>query len=184
MKLLVGLGNPGKKYAKTRHNTGWLVLDSLATKMTNDKWQTNENSKTQSFKFEKNFNAETLKVENVILAKPQTFMNSSGEAVKKLSDFYKIRKSDLYIIHDDLDIPLGKYKIQKGKGPELHYGVKSVEQELGTKEFWRVRVGIDNRDSTNRVHGEEYTLQEFSDSEEKVRDDVIREVEEKLLKVI
>jgi peptidyl-tRNA hydrolase, PTH1 family len=168
MRLLVGLGNPGTKYEKTRHNVGFLVVDAIASK-SNGAWET-----------ENKFNSSLFTVNgSLLLAKPQTFMNSSGEAVKKIVNFYKIDPHDIYVIHDDLDITLGNYKIQLGKGPELHYGVKSIEEELGTKNFWRVRIGIDNRNPENRIHGETYTLQNFTDDEEKELVRVINEVQKR-----
>jgi peptidyl-tRNA hydrolase, PTH1 family len=176
MKLIVGLGNPGEKYKNTRHNVGWRVLDTLALKISNTKLQITNEAQNSKFKTEKKFNAEIIKINDLILAKPQTFMNSSGVAVKSLTTFYKLPTANIYIIHDDLDIPLGKYKIQFGKGPELHYGVKSIEEELGTKEFWRVRVGIDNRDPENRIHGEIYTLQEFSEEEKIILGSIIQNI--------
>ncbi len=172
MKLLVGLGNPGDKYKNTRHNVGFMVLDAIAKQIQSSK-----------FKSEKKFNAEVLKIETIVLAKPQTFMNSSGEAVKKFSDFYKISPSDIYIIHDDLDIPIGKYKIQFGKGPQLHNGILSVEEELGAKDFWRVRVGIENRDPERRLHGEIFTLQDFTDVEMSLLQNVFSEIKEKLFAI-
>lgn len=149
MRLIIGLGNPGEKYKNNRHNVGCVVIDAL------------EKAGLPS---------------GVVVKKTGVFMNNSGEAVKKLVGFYKVSPDSLYIIHDDLDIPLGQYKIQKGRGPKLHYGVQSVEQALGTPDFWRVRVGVDNRDPSNRVHGEEYVLQDFTKEEQIIINDVIKKV--------
>jgi len=168
MRLFVGLGNPGKKYEKTRHNTGWLVLDSLQIPNT-------------KFEFQKHFNAEVLKIGDAILAKPQTFMNDSGVSVSSLAAFYKIPASDIYIIHDDLDIRLGEYKIQKGKGPKGHNGILSIEEKLGTNDFWRVRIGIENREVENKISGEVYTLQEFEEEEIPIIKNVIDEVVKALI---
>ncbi len=115
MKLIVGLGNPGEKYKNTRHNAGFLVVDEL----------------------------EKLNLPNVVLFKPQKFMNRSGQEVKKLTKKYPLDKNELYVVHDDLDIPLGKFKIHKGRGPKIHNGLQSIYDQLGTKDFWHVRVGID-----------------------------------------
>jgi PTH1 family peptidyl-tRNA hydrolase len=111
-----------------------------------------------------------------VVKKSDVFMNKSGGFVKKLVDKYKLNPSDLYIIHDDLDIPLGSYKIQLGTGPKVHNGVNSIESELGTKDFWRVRVGVDNRKPDDRVQGEEYVLQDFSEDERKTLDGVIEKI--------
>lgn len=191
MKLFVGLGNPGKKYEKTRHNVGWMVLEALASKITNFQLPISNQIPNSNFQFQKQYNADILKVGNIILAKPQTFMNDSGVAVSSLATFYKLPATNIYIIHDDLDIKLGDYKIQKGKGPKVHNGVNSVEEELGKKDFWRVRVGIENRgnsanitnianDGKGRISGEVYTLQDFEEEELETLDEVIEEVISKL----
>lgn len=154
MNLIIGLGNPGQKYKNNRHNVGHMVVEFLLKRS-----------------LPKDF---TVK-------KSQTFMNSSGGFVKKLVEQNRVNTSDLWIIHDDLDIPLGSYKIQKGKGPKLHNGVNSIEGELGTDEFWRVRVGVDNRIPESRISGEEYVLQDFSQEEKEILDKVIPEICKKLL---
>jgi PTH1 family peptidyl-tRNA hydrolase len=157
MKLIVGLGNPGDKYTKTRHNVGFIIADWLQSSVySSDTWEEN-----------KKFQAIVCKPSavGVILAKPQTFMNNSGIAVKKLATFYKLHTTDVWVVHDDLDIRLGDYKIQKGIGPKLHNGIESIENELRTKDFWRVRVGVDNREDVNRVPGDQYVLQEFTNEE-------------------
>lgn len=92
-------------------------------------------------------------------------MNESGEFVKKLLEQYKLDTPNLWVIHDDLDIPLGSYKIQFGKGPKIHKGTLSIEEELGTKDFWRVRIGVDDRAEDNRESGEEYVLKDFTHDE-------------------
>ena len=173
MKLIVGLGNPGDKYTKTRHNVGFIIADWLQSSVySSDTWEEN-----------KKFQAIVCKPSavGVILAKPQTFMNSSGVAVKSLYNFYKISTSDLWIIHDDLDIRLGDYKIQKGVGPKLHNGIESIEKELRTKDFWRVRVGVDDRELNNRVPGDEYVLQNFSEEEKATISIVIENIIQDLI---
>src|SRR5690348_16310475 len=110
MKIIVGLGNPGEKYARNRHNIGFVVVDRLAS----------EYFVSDQFQFVNKFNAEVLQTETILLVKPQTFMNDSGKAVAALARFYKIDQKDLYVVHDDLDIALGNYKIQFGKGPQIH----------------------------------------------------------------
>ncbi len=98
--------------------------------------------------------------------KTDCFMNESGKFVRRWADFYKVGPEDLYIVHDDLDIPLGQFKIQLGVGPKVHYGIQSAEKELGTKDFWRVRIGVDARDPENRTPGEQYVLEDFSAEEQ------------------
>mgnify|MGYP001562046501 CR=1 FL=1 len=148
MKLIIGLGNPGEKYADTRHNVGWMVVDAL-----------------QKIKLPK----------DILVKKTDIMMNDSGVFVKKLTKLYPLSSNSLYVIHDDLDIPLGTFKIQFGRGPKDHNGIKSVDSELGTNEYWRVRVGIENRNQESgiRESGEKYTLEDFTDEERKTLDEVI-----------
>lgn len=154
MKLIIGLGNPGPKYANNRHNVGYLAVDYLA---------------------------DTPVAKSVVLKKTGEFMNNSGLAVARYINYYKLSTSDLYIVHDDLDIKLGEYKIQFGVGPKLHNGIESIETKLKTQEFWRVRVGVDNRGSDNRIPGEKYVLQDFTKEEIKILHEVFRKVEHFLL---
>ena len=150
MKLFVGLGNPGEKYINTRHNVGYMVVDKLRTK--------------------------NLKLIN--LFKTNTFMNDSGSFVKNLLVSSHLDSSDLCVIHDDLDLPLGAWKIQFAKGPKDNGGINSIEQVLGTEDFWRIRVGIDAR-TTNRelrTKGEEYVLEDFTQEERIILDKVINEI--------
>lgn len=171
MHLIIGLGNPGEKYKNTRHNVGFMVLDEYNAKQGPD-----------DFSFNKKFNSEIIKTEKVILAKPQTFMNDSGSAVSKLISFFKINPTELYVVHDDLDIKLGEYKIQKGVGPKVHNGVNSIEEKLGTKNFWRVRMGVDNRIPESRIPGEEYVLQNFEEQEIQILQSMIEKVVQEILK--
>lgn len=154
MKLIIGLGNPGGEYQNTRHNAGFLVADRL------------HDQKIPA---------------GVVVKKSDVFMNNSGTFVKSLYTKYSISNTDLYILHDDLDIPLGNYKIQFGTGPKDHNGVNSVEEELETKDFWRVRIGIDNRKPDDRIPGEEYTLQNFTADEKIILDKTIEEIVNKLI---
>jgi PTH1 family peptidyl-tRNA hydrolase len=153
MKLIIGLGNPGKDYENTRHNTGHMVVDELQ---------------------------KTKLPGGAVAKKSDVFMNESGSFVKKLVDHYSLSSNDLYIIHDDLDIRLGEYKIQFGKGPRDHNGIKSVDEALGTDQYWHVRVGVDNRPLDARPMGIEYVLQNFTDEERKMLERVIKEVCKKL----
>lgn len=160
MKLIVGLGNPGEKYEDTRHNVGIMVVDKLSEKL--------QNSQSSKFQESKKLKSQILKIEDIILAKTTTFMNNSGESVSKLVNFYNIKPSDLTIVYDDLDIKLGEYKIQVGKGPKDHNGLNSIYDHLGnsfSNNFWHARVGIDNRKVENRTPGEVYVLQKFSEEE-------------------
>lgn len=135
MKLIVGLGNPGKEYLKTWHNIGFLALDNIASVF-----------KFEDFKREKKFQAEIaigeIKKQKTILAKPQTFMNNSGLTVGALAKYYKIKPTDIIIIHDDIDLPLGRIKIVGDSSAGGHNGVKSIIQYLKTQDFIRIRIGI------------------------------------------
>ncbi len=173
MKLIVGLGNPGEKYAKNRHNVGFQFLDFVIEKFQNPnpKLQISNQFQNQNLKFKNNkylqseivlfhdlryaFRVSRFALHDLLLAKPQTFMNKSGLAVSRLVTRFALHVSrDLIIVHDDLDIPLGKFKIQTGTGPQLHNGIESIEQALKTKEFLRIRIGIDSRKLENQVDGE------------------------------
>jgi peptidyl-tRNA hydrolase, PTH1 family len=184
MKLIVGLGNPGEKYKGTRHNIGFLTLDELKTKIINYHVSISNQNLNLNFQINKRLKSEVVKIDNIILAKPITFMNDSGLAVSSLTSYYKIHTDDIYIVHDDLDIRLGDYKFQKGKGPREHNGLLSIYEKLGTSDFWHVRIGVDNRKSHNRVPGEDYVLQKFSDGEMNLVNEVIDEATQELLGLI
>ena len=168
MKLIVGLGNPGEEYKNTRHNIGFLVVDKLTS---------------EKFKLEKKFKSEIAKTDQLFLMKPQTFMNKSGEAVVKISQFYKIKPEDIWIIHDDLDIETGQFKIQFAKGPQRHNGVLSVEEQLGTKDFWRARIGIaqpEEKKKTCLLSGKDYVLSRLSSEQAKKINQVIEQVTQEI----
>jgi len=134
MKLLVGLGNPGSKYAGTRHNIGFRFLDLLAK------------SEGLRFAAAPRFRAETASWESatgrVLLVKPQTFMNNSGEAVGALARFYQVEEQDMIVVYDDLDLPVGKLRIKKGGGHGGHNGLRSIHAHLPTADYVRVKIGI------------------------------------------
>jgi len=156
MKLIVGLGNPGKKYEKTRHNAGFLAMDKIASVFD-----------FAPFMLDGKFNAKisknTLNNEKTVLFKPQTFMNDSGRAVRAVMDYYKINIEDLMIIHDDLDIPLGKYKTTRDRSSAGHKGVQSIIDSLGTKNFTRIRIGIGIENK--KTPTEKFVLENFSNAE-------------------
>ena len=161
MKILVGLGNYGKDYEGTRHNAGFFLVDQWA--------------KGSAWSVDKKFEAEVLKMDEVILVKPLTYMNESGRAVRKIMDFYKLGTEDLILVHDDLDLKLGECKIQEAVGPKIHNGVNSVERYVGGKNFWRVRLGVDNRKETNYVgSGADYVLEKFRSEERVMLDETIK----------
>ncbi len=157
MKLIIGLGNPGEKYQKNRHNTGFIILDELK-----------KNWNFSNFEFSKKFNADIsegiFEGDKIILAKPQTFMNNSGEAVQKIMSFYKLAPEDILVIHDDLDIDFGNYKISNDSGPAGHNGVQDIIDKIGTQNFKRIRVGIEGEEKrkTRIIPGDVFVLQDFS----------------------
>ena len=196
MKIILGLGNPGVEYVGTRHNTGIMFVDNFSKNLSSAYgWRREKNKmvfKTDEFTL--------IKTANV-------FMNESGNLLRDFQYLtpnpqyttplpppnlggggrqdgggINLGEGKLFIIHDDLDIKLGEYKVQRGKGPKVHNGVESVENALKTKDFWRIRIGIDNRmqDTGDRAQGEEYVLQRFSPEERKILDGVF----EKIIKAV
>ncbi len=143
MKLIVGLGNPGEKYEKTRHNLGFLVLDKFLknfSQVQKNIWEESKKFKCDISQIE--WQPKHGKLEKVILIKPKTYMNNSGLCVGLAASFYKINPSDIWIIHDEIDLPLGSMKIRLGGGSAGHKGVMSIMNSLGTEKFWRFRLGI------------------------------------------
>lgn len=175
MKLIIGLGNPGKKYEKTRHNIGFRVLDEVAA----------------IFKFDKKFNAEMVKNKKIIFAKPQSFMNNSGEVVLAIKKYYKIKPTDIVVVHDDLDLPLGEIRENFGSRSAGHKGVQSIIDFLDTKDFTRVRIGIGpcpEKIPSRLRHGfggqaEKFVLQKFSKKEEKELKEIIKKTAEIITKL-
>lgn len=153
MKLIVGLGNPGDQYKNTRHNAGFIFLDSFAEK----------NGLTWSH--EAKFKAETTKIGDFILAKPQTFMNLSGEAVSALVGYYNVELSDILIIHDDVDLPISETKMQFDRGAAGHHGVINIIEHLGTQKFLRLRLGVGRPPQDSHIEVEDYVLMPFAQKE-------------------
>ncbi len=162
MKLIIGLGNPGKEYEQTRHNVGFLFLDALKEKYA-----------LPEFAFHKKFNADMTEgfideQEKIILAKPQTFMNRTGQSVRALIDFYKIVPEDIIVVADDLDIEIGNYKISEDTRAAGHNGIQSVIDNIGTQDFTRVRIGVETaggRSERGEIAGDKFVLQNFTPQE-------------------
>lgn len=150
MKLIVGLGNPGKEYINTRHNVGFMVLDNYLT--TND-WKE---------KFNALYHEEKINGERVLFVKPLTFMNLSGDAVVKYVNYFDILIDDILIIHDDLDLPFLTYKLKKNSSAGGHNGIKSIINRLNTQEFARLKVGVSHDKSMST---KDYVLGSFSKKE-------------------
>ncbi|MEK7595780.1 MAG: aminoacyl-tRNA hydrolase [Patescibacteria group bacterium] len=155
MKLVVGLGNPGVKYEHTRHNVGFMLLNAYAAVKFADGVVWLEENK---------FSSHVIRFGEVLLVKPQTFMNRSGEALSKLSSFYKIEFNDILVVHDDVDLKFGEVKLKKGSGSAGHHGVEDTISRLGSNDFWRLRVGV-GRPEDARFDVEDYVLQGFSEAD-------------------
>ena len=184
--LVVGLGNPWEKYKNTRHNIGARVVDCFA-----------KENKFSDFDFSKKFNCliskKEFKEKEIILAKPQTFMNNSGSAVKTIMSNVKCQMSNVWIIHDDLDIDLGKIKIVKNCGSAGHKGIESIIDKLKTKNFIRIRVGIKpeteipqklkalkskNSETIKKINIKKFVLEKFNEKEEEIIKQVAKKVEQ------
>lgn len=150
MKLIVGLGNPGEKYEKTRHNLGFMVVEKFFKDfepVKNTIWEDSKKFKSDIVQIE--WQPKHGSLEKVILVKPKTYMNNSGMAVRLISDFYKIKPEDTWIANDDIDLPLGTLKIRFGGASAGHRGIDSVMEHLGTDKFWRFRLGIGEKRELN-----------------------------------
>lgn len=155
MKLIVGLGNPGKEYENTRHNIGFQTIDKFAQKL--------GISITKS-KYNGLYVETLIDGEKVILLKPQSYINLSGEVIRKFVDFYKIPISDILILHDDLDLAVGIYKIKQKGSSGGHNGLKNIELHLGTQEYKRIKIGISNN---KMIDTKDYVLGKLSKEETK-----------------
>lgn len=177
MKIIFGLGNPGDKYAGTRHNVGFEIVEKIK-----ETWN------FPDFKFNKKFNAEISKGDvegkEILLVKPQTFMNLSGQAVASALDFYKLTPDDIIVIHDDLDIAVGKYRIAVDSSSAGHNGVQNIIETLATQKFKRLRVGIGEETKEGaivcRTGVHDYVLGKFSEEEaekiSKIEDNILGEI--------
>jgi len=163
MFLMVGLGNPGAEYAKTRHNAGFLLVEKLA-----ERWKA-------SWTLEKKFNARVARAEynesRVLLSEPQTFMNSSGETVGSMVGFYRVPLKQLLVAVDDADLPFGEIRLRPGGSSGGHHGLESIEQHLNTREFARLRIGIGRQDGAREIT--DYVLGRFSKTEAALAEKVL-----------
>jgi len=150
MKLIFGLGNPGKKYEKTRHNVGFVILDSVAKKS------------EVTFKLDQARQAEIAEIEKNKLVKPQTFMNNSGQAASLVKNFWKVMNNDIIVLHDEVDLEFGKVRIQKSGSSAGHKGIQSIIDAIG-ENFWRIRVGVGKNDI---IDTESWVLMNFPESDQ------------------
>lgn len=172
MKLIIGLGNPGKKYEKTRHNVGFMVVDKLAQ----DKGESLDKTKFKSL-----YEEMRIEGEKVILIKPLTYMNKSGESLALWKEYYKVEDSDILVIYDDMDLDSGKMKVKPRGSPGGHRGMASIINLLGTREIPRLKIGI-GKPLKNGEEPSSYVLQKFTAGEveeiNRVIEDAARAAEE------
>lgn len=162
MKLIVGLGNPGSKYDRTKHNTGFMALD----------YYLKENSLVlDKDKFEGLYTKQKINGEDVIFLEPQTFMNESGRSVAQVARFFKIDPSDILVIHDDMDMPIAKLRIRAGGKSGGHNGIKSIIADLGTEKFNRLKIGIRHPDKQSVVS---WVLTPFNSEQQKLMDEAFK----------
>ncbi|HPC62348.1 MAG TPA: aminoacyl-tRNA hydrolase [Verrucomicrobiota bacterium] len=161
--LIVGLGNPGAEYARTRHNVGFVVVERLA-----QRWQA-------PWTYEKRFNARVARAEvagkRLLLCQPQTYMNASGESVGPLVAFYRVPLAQLLVVVDDADLPLGQLRLRPEGSSGGHHGLESLEHHLGSRAYARLRVGIGRQPGTRQIAG--YVLGRFSSTEAALADKVL-----------
>ncbi len=185
IKLIIGIGNPDEQYKETRHNVGFMMVDYVSKK-----------NNFGDFEFNKNLNSLVTKGKiegkTTILAKPQTYVNKSGEAVKKLATYYKLQATSLIVIQDDLDVPFGNTKISFDKNSGGHKGIESVMRALKTKKFYRLRIGLAKpalqkaRQQSDKKRDEfvvKMVLSKFSPSEQDKIKKIFKEGYDKLLQI-
>ena len=161
MKLIIGLGNKGQEYDNTRHNIGFRAIDKIVESL---------NLKFDKNKFDGLYTEIKINGEKIIFLKPQKYMNLSGVVIKKYCDYFKIKINDILIIHDDMDIPIGSLKIKFKGTSGGHNGLKNIEENLGTKEYKRIKIGISRN---NNININDYVLGKFSNEEKEVIEQII-----------
>jgi PTH1 family peptidyl-tRNA hydrolase len=173
MKLVVGLGNPGRQYEGTRHNIGFRIVDELARQA---------GIAFASNKFEAEYGQGNLEGEKVALLKPQTYMNLSGSSVAPAARFYKVGPEDLIVVHDELDLPFGRMQLKRGGGTGGHNGLNSIVERLGSNDFIRVRVGIGRPDNKEKVVG--HVLSSFGKEEGKALEELAAKVSDAIRAIL
>lgn len=169
MKLVVGLGNPGKEYQQTRHNLGFMVLDLFA--------EQNKINITKN-KFESLLGEDQINNDKILFIKPQTFMNLSGQAVAAVKNFYHIELDKILVIHDDIDLEPGKIRLRTSGSSGGHNGIKSIISALGTENFPRIKIGVGKPLIKERIH--DYVLEKFTAEEKTIMQTAIAEAVKKL----
>lgn len=154
MRLVVGLGNPGAGYARNRHNVGFMAADEFVRRHSFGPWRA---------KFQGDLAEGVVDGDKVLVLKPQTYMNLSGQSVAAAARFHKIEPGDIVVLHDEIDLPPAKVRVKKGGGAGGHNGIKSIDAHLG-KDYWRVRIGVGHPGDKERVHG--HVLSDFHKADE------------------
>lgn len=178
MKLLVFLGNPGEQYQQTRHNAGFLIADLCQKKFTDINWHY---EKKFSGMILETINFNQQKAEKIIMLKPDTFMNLSGKAVKKISDYFTIKPAEIMVIHDDKDLPFGSIRLKHQGGHGGHRGISNIIDLLQSDEFARLKVGIENRPTDYPIATSDFVLSKFTKEELKKLEEVIFPSLEKII---
>jgi PTH1 family peptidyl-tRNA hydrolase len=177
MYYVFGLGNPGKEYQHTRHNAGFICVESLARMEQTPAWRTDAK-----------FSAEVSESSRFRLYKPLTFMNDSGRSVRKVLDYFckdrfqdaDVEFPELFVMFDDLDLEVGSWKLQFGRGPKIHNGLTSIYQHLHTEKFWHVRLGVDGRGGDRSIPASDYVLTGFPPAEQTLFDTEITHAAKKI----
>lgn len=169
MLLLVGLGNPGGRYARNRHNIGFMAVDEIVHRYSFGPWRN---------RFQAEISEGRLSGEKILAVKPQTYMNESGRAVGEALRFYKLEPEDVVVLYDEIDLVPGKIKVKQGGGAGGHNGIRSLDDHIG-KDYWRVRLGVGHPGDKNRVQG--HVLKDFAKADEvwldKLLEAVAKEIE-------
>lgn len=155
MLLIVGLGNPGGEYARNRHNIGFMAVEEIARRYRFSPWKKRFQGQTADG---------TIGSEKILLLEPQTFMNLSGQSVGAALTFFKLKPEQVIVFHDELDLPPGRMRVKKGGGHGGHNGLRSMDSHLGSKDYWRVRMGIGHPGDKNQVSG--YVLHDFAKADQ------------------
>lgn len=179
MKLIIGLGNPGKEYADTRHNAGFLCVDFLQQALDFSPFALDK-------KMSSSISSGTIGSEKILLVKPETFMNNSGVAVAALLQFYKISPEDIIVIHDDLDIAPGVYKTTLSSRAAGHNGVQDIIERLGTQDFFRIRIGIGRPAEVTGacMPSHDFVLKNFTSEESKNLSLLFPDIQEEILRFL
>ncbi len=175
MFLIMGLGNPGKKYEKSRHNVGFMAIDFLMSVYNIKKLKLNKSLKAEML-------LENIFDQKIILVKPTTYMNHSGHAIQHIKNYYKLQNENIIVVYDELDLPLGEIRVKKEGSSAGHNGIKSIMEYLATDKFWRIRVGITNN-KREKMPVDKFVLSNFSYFEQRklkkiILPDVVKKMEQ------